>query len=405
MGLTPEAETPAEQPAEAPAEQPKEETKPAAEPEKDYKALYEAAMKREAARLADRPTPPPEEPARAAAPPKAEIPDFTDTEKFATPEDVQRGVEQLVRERDAAIEAQSQQSQTAAHEAALEEFKRREWARGTALLAEATQLSGVPEADAQNAVRAWQTTRATAYPGQGPINPIKDALIDGRDKFLAARVRAGQTVEGYETLPEFIGEQIRDQPFAQQVADLTPPTGSAGRVIQAIAVLPHPTLVMRHLKSDAGKALHERLLALPVGDPKNDEQQMALASEVYTALLTADAQLSAAASAQPSAPETMPQDRTAQPAPSNPEPVPIPVTPPPAASPPQVVQPMPAHAGVSPTPQVNIPVPDAVPDDLDGYFGISHGSAPGQNQTHLFDAAMRAATRQPGLSGRGFIPV
>ena len=124
-------------------------------------------------------------------------------------------------------------------------------------------------------------------------NPIAEVLYKTRDAFLVNRAAMGLPINDHESVAEILTEQWRDMDFARAVAGFVPDTPTGGLITMAVAQMPAPVRMLRHLVSDEGKALIKQITdAYGDGRKLNDQAYAAVFQDVGSRLMRADAGLS-----------------------------------------------------------------------------------------------------------------
>ena len=265
-------------PATAPADggSPREEDADAKPKADDVAAAREAALRVTAEQVQQ-----PSQPPKAEDAPEidwSDEPDWEDGDKYPTEKDALAARRKYIADKaqehaKAVAEHQQKQALSTVQATAQENASRAMQARQIEYLRQTQKALGLDDAEFQSRGQDYAMVRhpQAINPVQLP-NPVGQLLYQARDQYLMQRAAMGLPVADHESVSEILTEQWRDMGFARKVAAVAPDNPVGGLVVAAVAQLPAPVRMLRHLVTDEGQAQVKEITGL-YGDGRNMDAQ------------------------------------------------------------------------------------------------------------------------------------
>ena len=265
-------------------------------PVEDVAAAREAAL-RAPADFVQQPSQPP----KATDPPGidwSDEPDWSDGVKYPTEQDALNARRKYIADKAAEnglaiAEHSKRQAQAEANAAAQENIARAMQGRQIEYLRQAQASLGLNEEEflARGQDFAMVRHPQAVNPAQAP-NPVGQLLYHARDHFLMQRAQMGLPVGDHESVSEILSAQMGDLDFAKKVAAVAPDNPVGGLVVAAVAQVPAPVRMLKHLVSDDGqKQIKEIVDTYGDGRGMNAQTYQAAAQQVAHRIARIDAGL------------------------------------------------------------------------------------------------------------------
>ena len=270
-------------------------TPPVEEKPADVGAAREAALKATAEPVQHPSQPPKEEDAPVID--WSDEPNWEDGEKYPTEKDALEARRKYIADKsaqhaEAIAEHRQKAAQANAQAAAQENAARAMQARQIEYLRQTQKALDMDDAAFQSRGQDYAMIRHPQPSSVNTPNPVGQLLYQARDQYLIQRASMGLPVNDHESVAEILTEQWRDLDFAKAVAGVAPDTPIGGLVVAAVAQLPAPVRMLRHLVSNDGQEQVKEITEL-YGDGRdmNGHTYRAAAQQVANRIARIDAGL------------------------------------------------------------------------------------------------------------------
>lgn len=246
-------------------------------------------------------------------------PDWTDGTKYKTEEEANEARRKYMAEKteahaQALVEFNARQSQRTQAAAAAEYEQNAMAARQLETAAQLQRRLGFDEEKFRTAAQDYSMVRHPSPADPRVPNPVAQYLTTARDTFLVQRARQGLPVADQESVAEILEAQFADMEFARKMAGVVPDDVTGGIVMTAVAQLPAPVRVLKHLVGDDGRQyVNDVVRRYGNGRHLTVPQRSAVLNEVMMDLIRTDAGLTAAP---PKQAKESPSPSNARPAPA-----------------------------------------------------------------------------------------